>query len=202
MDLITFIKSLGYIGVWGSVFLESGVLVFFFLPGDSLLFAVGFLAFNGFFDFWAVTTGIWMSAILGNMLGYSLGKTVGMKLLQRSEMRFIKHKHLEMAQKFYKRYGGRTVITARFMPIIRTFVPFLAGVALMPYKTFMIYNVIGAFLWAYGMTFLGYFFGKMIPAESVDQYILPLILMIIIISMAPSAYHYYVDRKESLIDKD
>jgi membrane-associated protein len=194
-DLIAPIKSLGYAGIWATLFLECGVPFFFFLPGDSLLFMAGFLGSQNVFNIWVLVTGCFVFAILGETLGYYLGQKVGMKLFEKGDTRFIKIKHLEMTQRFFEKHGAVAVITARFMPIIRTFTPFLAGMAGMNFRTFMLYNVIGAALWAVGLPLLGFFFGKIIPPEQVDQYLLPIILLIIVISFLPSIIHFWKEHK-------
>lgn len=200
IEIIPVIKSLGYLGVWGMVFAESGIVFFFFLPGDSLLFTAGFLASQDYLNIWALVGGALVAAIVGNMLGYAVGKYVGLKLFAK-ETKFLKRKHLEMTQRFYEKHGAMAVISARFMPIIRTFVPFLAGVAQMDYKKFMMYSVTGAFVWVGGLCFFGYFFGKLLPADKVDQYLLPIIVAIIIVSFLPSLWHLHQERKAMKAEK-
>jgi membrane-associated protein len=195
VDLLGIIKTAGYAGIWGAVFLESGVPVFFFLPGDSLLFTAGFLASQGFLNIELLALGCFVAAVAGNMLGYEIGRRVGMKIFSRPEGRFVKRVHLEMTQRFYARHGAMAVITARFMPVIRTLVPFLAGVAQMPYRQFMAYTVVGAFLWGCCLTVAGYFFGQIIPPEHVDDYLLPIIVAIIILSFLPSVWHLHRERR-------
>ena len=197
LDILGLIKSLGYAGIWGAVFLESGVLAFFFLPGDSLLFTAGFLASQDFLNIYLLVAGCFVAAVTGNMLGYEIGRRVGLRLFARGDGRFVKRAHLEMTQRFYERHGAMAVITARFMPIIRTFVPFLAGVAQVPYRRFMLYTVVGAFLWGVCLTVAGFFFGRILPPEHVDQYLLPIIGGIILLSFLPSAWHLHRERKRS-----
>jgi membrane-associated protein len=197
LDILGLIKSLGYAGIWGAVFLESGVLAFFFLPGDSLLFTAGFLASQDFLNIYLLVAGCFVAAVTGNMLGYEIGRRVGLRLFARGDGRFVKRAHLEMTQRFYERHGAMAVITARFMPIIRTFVPFLAGVAQVPYRRFMLYTVVGAFLWGVCLTVAGFFFGRILPPEHVDQYLLPIIGGIIVLSFLPSAWHLHRERKRS-----
>lgn len=196
MELLSLIKSLGYLGIWGTVFAESGVLFLFFLPGDSLLFTAGFLASQGHLDIVILIIGCLIAAITGNMLGYEVGRRIGLKLFKDGESRFLKKKHLEMTQRFYNKHGRMTIIMARFMPIIRTFAPFLAGVVGMPYKIFMVYTIIGAFIWAGGLCVLGLFLGNIIPPEHIDEYLLPIIFAIIVVSLLPSFYHIYKEHKE------
>lgn len=194
IDVLALIKSLGYAGIWATVFAESGILFFFFMPGDSLLFTAGFLASQGFLNIWLLTGGCFIAAVTGNMCGYEIGRRVGLKLFAKGDTRLLKRKHLEMTQQFYERHGKMTLIMARFMPVIRTFTPFLAGVAGMPYPTFMIYTVIGAVLWVGGLCFLGLFLGNIIPPDHIDHYLLPIIVAIIILSFLPSLYHLYKER--------
>lgn len=196
MELLALIKSLGYLGIWVTVFAESGILFLFFLPGDSLLFTAGFLASQKHLEIKLLTVGCIIAAITGNMLGYEVGRRTGLKLFKHGESRFLKKKHLEMTQRFYNKHGRMTIIMARFMPIIRTFAPFLAGVVGMPYKIFMLYTVIGAFLWAGGLCLMGLFLGNIIPPEHIDEYLLPIIFAIIIVSLLPSFYHMYKEHKE------
>lgn len=197
LDPLTLIKSLGYAGVWSILFLESGVPFFFFLPGDSLLFTAGFLASQGFLNIWVLTFGGLIAAITGNLLGYEIGRRTGLKLFEKGDTKFLKRKHLEMTQRFYEEHGRMTIIMARFMPIVRTFAPFCAGMVRMPYREFMLYTVIGAFLWVVGLTVLGLAVGEMIPAEQIDHYLLPIIVAIIILSFLPSAWHFYKERKRN-----
>ncbi|MBU0800563.1 MAG: VTT domain-containing protein [Alphaproteobacteria bacterium] len=197
LDLLAVIKTMGYAGIWGTVFLESGVLVFFFLPGDSLLFTAGFLASQHFLNIHILAAGCFVAAVLGNMLGYEIGKRVGLRLFAKGDRRFLKRAHLDMTQRFYARHGAMAVISARFMPVIRTFVPFLAGVAQMPYKRFFTYTVIGAFLWGVCLTVAGFFFGRVLPPEHVDTYLLPIIIAIIILSFLPSLWHLHRERKHA-----
>lgn len=197
LDLVALIKTLGYFGVWGTVFAESGILFCFFFPGDSLLFTAGFLASQELFNILILTAGVFVAAVTGNMLGYWVGKHIGLKIFAKGDTKFLKLKHLQMAQRFYNSHGGKAIIMARFMPIIRTFVPFLAGVVQMDYKLFMTYNFIGAAVWAVGLCFFGFFFGKLLPADQVDKYLMPIILAIIILSVLPSVYHIYKEHKLS-----
>lgn len=195
LDLVGAIKAVGYAGIWGTVFLESGVLVFFFMPGDSLLFTAGFIASQGYLHIGILAAGCFVAAVTGNMLGYEVGRRVGMRIFAHGDRRFIKTEHLELTRNFYARHGAMAVISARFMPIVRTFVPFLAGVAQMPYRQFMLYTVIGAFLWGVCLTVAGYYFGRLLPPEHIDRFLLPIILCIIVASFIPSALHLRHERK-------
>lgn len=202
LEPLTLIKSLGYAGVWSILFLESGVPFFFFLPGDSLLFTAGFLASQGFLNVWFLIGGGLFAAITGNMLGYEIGRRFGLKLFEKGDTRFIKRQHLEMTQRFYEKHGRMTIIMARFMPIVRTFAPFLAGMVQMPYREFFIHTVTGAILWVAGLCTLGYLAGNVIPADQVDRYLLPIILAIIVLSVMPSLLHIHKERKAMKAEKD
>jgi len=194
-DLLQLIKSFGYLGVWAIVFAESGLLIGFFLPGDSLLFTAGFLSSQGFLNIYLLILGSFICAVLGDNVGYATGNRVGRRLFNRSDSWFFHKKHLNRAQAFYAKHGKKTIILARFMPIVRTFAPIVAGVGNMPYRTFFAYNIIGGAVWTVGVTLLGFFLGQIIP--DVDKYLLPIILIIIIVSIAPSIFHLYQEKKSS-----
>ena len=190
-DLQTLIKTFGYPLVWGIVFAESGLMVGFLLPGDSLLFVAGFmcsLAKTGL-DIRVMAFGCFVFAVVGDSVGYYTGKRFGRKLFDKEDSKFFKKKHLIAAEDFFSIQGKTAIILARFMPFIRTFAPIVAGIAAMRYQTFMQYNVVGGFGWAIGLTALGYFLGKTIPPEQIDQYLLPIVLGIMFISLAPSIFH-------------
>lgn len=186
-DLPNLIKAVGYAGLFGIVFAESGLFVGFFLPGDSLLFTAGFLASQGFLDVKTLMLITFLGAILGDSFGYAFGKKVGPMIFKKEDSLFFHKDHLERARRFYEKYGGKTLILARFMPIVRTFAPILAGVGRMRYSTFLVYNVVGGFLWSVGVTWLGYYLGNTIPG--VDRYLIPIILFIIFLSVSPEIWH-------------
>lgn len=188
LDLITLIRSVGYAGIFAIVFAESGVFLGLFLPGDSLLFTAGFLAAQGYLDIWFLITGCFLAAVLGDNFGYAFGRRVGPRVFRREDSLLFHRAHLDRAQRFYERHGGKTLILARFLPVIRTFAPILAGVGRMPYRVFFFYNVVGAALWAIGLTALGYWLGSAIP--NVDRYLLPIVLAIVIISALPGAIQF------------
>lgn len=194
-DILALIKAIGYFGVWGIVFAESGIIFAFFLPGDSLLFTAGVLSAQGTLNIVTLATGCFIAALTGNMLGYEVGRRVGLRLFKNGDTRFLKKKHLEMTQSFFNKHGKMAIILARFLPIIRTFMPFLAGVAQVPYRLFFLYSLIGALAWAVGLTVLGYFLGELIPADKLDSYLIPIILAIIVASIAPSLWHIHQEMK-------
>ncbi len=193
-DLIKIIESIGYLGVFAIVFAESGLLIGAFLPGDSLLFTAGFLASQGFFDIWLLAPMTFIAAVLGDSVGYTFGHKIGKKLFQKEDSIFFHKKHLVRAQKFYEKHGGKAVTIARFLPIVRTFAPIVAGMGDMQYKRFLFFNVIGAFLWAVCIPILGFYLGNVIPG--VDKYLLPILAFIIIISVLPTAIHIIRERKD------
>jgi membrane-associated protein len=182
-DPTLLIQAGGYVGIGLAIFAESGVLVGLFLPGDSLLFAAGVLAGGGLLSIWILVPVIVAAAILGDSAGYWFGRRVGTALFTREDSRFFKQEYVHRTQKFYEKYGGRAVILARFVPIVRTLAPILAGVGAMHYRTFLSYNVIGAFVWGAGVTLLGYFLGILIP--DAEHYLLPISVVIIIASFLP-----------------
>ncbi|MBF8280667.1 MAG: hypothetical protein HW383_440 [Candidatus Magasanikbacteria bacterium] len=186
-DLVNLIKTVGYLGIFGIVFAESGLLIGFFLPGDSLLFTAGFLASQNVLNIWVTVIGAFICAVAGDSVGYSIGRRLGPALFKREDSLFFHKDHLARAQKFYERHGGKTIILARFMPIVRTFAPVIAGVGRMRYAAFLTYNVIGGGLWAIGITLLGYFLGSVVPG--IDKYLAPIIILIILLSIAPSVIH-------------
>ena len=186
-DLVMFIKAAGYLGIFGTVFAESGLFFGFFLPGDSLLFTAGFLASQGYFNILFLSMFCFLGAVLGDSFGYAFGKKTGLKLFAMENSLIFKKSHLEKARVFYETYGGKTIILARFIPIIRTFAPILAGVGVMKYSVFLSYNIIGGALWAVGLPFLGYFLGNVIP--DVDKYLILIITAIIIASIFPPIIH-------------
>lgn len=190
-DIETLIKTVGMIGVWIIVFAESGLLIGFFLPGDSLLFTAGFLASQGFLDIYPLTIGAFIAAVLGDNVGYSFGHKVGKRLFQREDSILFHKDHLRKAQEFYKKHGKKTIILARFVPVVRTFAPIVAGMGDMEYKTFFVYNIVGGLLWAVGLTLLGYQLGHSIPEA--DKYIELIVIAIIIISLLPTFYHLLKD---------
>lgn len=195
-DLFSIIKTVGLFGVVAIVFAESGLLIGFFLPGDSLLFTAGFLASQGFFDIYLLATLCFVAAVVGDSVGYSFGKRVGPKLFTKEDSIWFHKKHLAKAQHFYEEHGRKTIVLARFLPVVRTFAPIVAGIGNMEYKTFLMFNIIGGFLWAVGLTVAGYLLGNIIPADQVDKYLLPIILGIIVLSVAPTAIHILKDQEQ------
>lgn len=199
-DLTELIKTVGYIGIFAIIFAESGLLIGFFLPGDSLLFTAGFLASDAARAIWrdqpgfslpVLLIGCFLSAVAGDSVGYMFGRRVGRRLFQREDSLFFHKKNIYRAQAFYEKHGAKTIVIARFIPIVRTFAPIVAGIGDMHYPRFITYNLIGGLLWAVGVTLLGYFLGSLIP--DVDTYLLPIIVVILFVSVAPGIYHVLKD---------
>ncbi len=183
VNLVSLIETIGYIGVFAIVFAETGLFLGFFFPGDSLLFVAGFLASQNLFSLPLLLGGIFLAGVLGNAFGYEFGRRVGPKIFSREDSLIFKKAHVLKAQAFYDKHGPKTIVLARFMPIVRTFAPIVAGVANMRYRTFFIYNLIGSLAWTLGLVLMGYSLGSVID---VDRYLLPIILVIVIISFAPA----------------
>ncbi|HVJ81874.1 MAG TPA: VTT domain-containing protein [Planctomycetia bacterium] len=183
------------------VFSETGLLVGFFLPGDSLLFATGFLASpaaagpDGKPVFDLVTLWVLLSAvaIAGDAVNYALGWLLGAKVLEKGRLRFVKHEHLVQAHEFYERHGPKAIVLARFVPIVRTFVPFIAGVARMSYFKFAVYNVIGGIGWVISMSVIGYFLGQV---PFVQRHFEKFVVGIVIVSVLPIVFEYFRARRQ------
>jgi membrane-associated protein len=186
--LISLVREIGYPGLFLVVFLESGVFFGFFLPGSSMLFTAGLLATRGFFNPLYLIALLWLAAVLGDSAGYWFGNTVGVRLFLRPGSTWFRRDYLEKAKNFYDRHGVRTVVFARFIPIIRTFVPIIAGVVNMRYRLFLAYNILGGFVWAAGLTFLGYYLGEKVPL--VQTYLTPIIIVIIIVTCIPLLWEF------------
>jgi len=188
-DPITVIKAGGYMLIALLVFGESGVLIGIFFPGDSLLFAAGLLAAGDFLSFGPLVLLVVVAAILGDSVGYWFGTHVGPALFRREDSRFFKQEYLKRTEQFYQKYGGRALILARFVPIVRTLAPILAGVGSMEYRQFISYNAIGGLLWGSGVVSLGFFLGNVIPNS--DRYILPLTLAVVVVSFIPILINFF-----------
>jgi membrane-associated protein len=179
------IGTFGLIGVLVIVFAESGLLIGFFLPGDSLLFTTGLLVTTGKLDdlpLWAVCTLIVLAAIIGDQVGYLFGRKVGPALFKRPDSKLFKQENVEKAHEFFEKYGPKSLVLARFVPIVRTFTPIIAGVSRMNYRSFITYNIIGGMLWGAGVTLLGAALGKV---EFVHKHIEAILILIVLISVVP-----------------
>ena len=183
LDPILIIKAVGVIGIILIVFAETGLFFGFFFPGDSLLFTAGIFASQGFFNIEILIIGCIIAAILGDSVGYWSGKRYGRQLFDRDVGFFFKKKRLYDAELFYEKHGKSTIIIARFVPIIRTFAPIVAGIGKMNYSSFISYNIFGGIFWVSGLLLLGYYLGGMIPNP--DAYIIPIAFLIIVLSFIP-----------------
>ena len=179
------IEAVGTLGLFAIVFAESGLLIGFFLPGDSLLFTAGLLASQGRLNFPVIAVGCFVAAVAGDQVGYAFGNRVGPALFRRPDSRFFKKENVERAQAYFDKHGVKTIVLARFVPVVRTFAPIVAGVGSMHYRTFVTYNIVGGLLWGVGVTTLGYLLGETIP--DIDKYLLPVIAVIVALSILPIA---------------
>lgn len=184
--------TLGYAMLFGVVFAETGLLMGFFLPGDSLLFTVGVVAGAGHLDIVLINILLMVAAVVGDGVGYYLGRRTGPAIFNRPDSRFFKQEHVQRTHEFYEKHGGKTIIYARFVPIIRTFAPFVAGVGQMSYSRFLSFNIFGGIGWVFSMTMLGYFLGG-VPI--VQRHFEKVILGIIFISVLPILIEFMKSRK-------
>ncbi len=196
-DLRGLVQWAGYVGLTGIIFAETGLLVGFFLPGDSLLVTAGLLASQPGFGLNVYLLGLILSiaAIVGDSVGYAIGRATGPRIFTRENSLLFNRKHLQRAHAFYERHGGKTIILARFMPIVRTFAPVVAGVAEMEYRSFVAFNVIGGLLWVWSMLFVGYFLGRWVPG--IDKHIESVILVVIFLSILPGIVGWWRERHRS-----
>lgn len=195
-DVDSIIKSGGIILISLIVFAESGLLVGFFLPGDTLLFAAGLAASQGQVSLVVLIIAIIVAAILGDNVGYTLGQKAGPKIFQKKDGIIFRREYIEQAEKFYEKHGGKTIIMARFVPMVRTFAPVVAGAGKMPRERFMFFNVLGGILWGAGMPLLGYFVGNKIP--HLDKYIEVVMIAIILASFGLAILHLLKDKTTRL----
>jgi len=184
------VRAFGYFGLTAVIFVETGLLLGFFLPGDSLLVTAGLLASQPEFGLNVYLLGgiLSVAAIAGDQLGFVIGRATGPRIFTRENSLLFNRKHLVRAHDFYERHGGKTIVIARFVPIIRTFAPVVAGVAQMRYRDFVVFNIFGGILWIWSMLFVGYFLGRYFPG--VDRHIEKVILLVIFLSLLPGIVHW------------
>jgi membrane-associated protein len=199
LDAENLIDTFGLLGIFLIVFAESGLLIGFFLPGDSLLFTAGFLASSPssvddalHLPLVPLLLGTWIAAVAGDQVGYVFGQRVGPALFRRPDSRFFKQENVDKAQAFFDRYGPKAIVLARFVPIVRTFTPITAGVSRMQYRTFVTFNVIGGTIWAFGVTLLGFFLGQV---DVIEENLELAILTVVAISCAPIAIELWRARR-------
>lgn len=200
-DINSLIQSGGILIVAFIVFAESGLLIGFWLPGDTLLLGAGIIAAQGEINLFLLIFTVVLAAIIGDNLGYSIGKRTGHKIFNKEDGIFFQKDHVRRAERFYEEHGGKTIILARFIPVVRTFAPLVAGVGKMDHKKFLIYNIVGALLWGAGVVLLGYWFGSKIP--HLEQYIQYVLIAIIVFSLGSSVVHILREEKirKRLIEK-
>ena len=186
------IQAFGVLGVSVIIFAESGLFFGFFLPGDSIIFTAGVLASQGYLNIAWLVIGTWIAAVVGDSVGYWFGARIGIKIFNKEKSFLFNKKYPERASEFYARHGSRAIILARFVPIVRTFVPIMAGVGKMHYQKFLTYNIVGGTIWTVGLSLGGYFLGRSIP--NIDNYIIPIVIAIIIISLIPAVYEFTKNR--------
>lgn len=197
-NVITLFGAWAYVLLFAIIFAETGLIITPFLPGDSLLFAVGALAGGGFLDIWTVYIVMMVAAIAGDTVNYWVGHHFGPKVFAKENSRFFNKASLEKTREFYEKHGGKAIILARFLPIIRTFAPFVAGIGKMHYNTFLFYNAVGAFLWVTSLTFVGYFFGELPFVKAHFEYV---VVGIIAISFVPLLIEFVKHKREPKISK-
>jgi len=194
-DLEQLAITAGYIGLFVIIYAETGLLIGFFLPGDSLLVTTGLLAERGHFSVFILIPLLVVAAIAGDATGYQIGRAAGPRLFNRDDSRWFKRSHLERAQDFYDRHGGKTIVIARFLAIVRTFAPTVAGAARMGYPQFALYNMVGGSLWVSSMILLGFAFGSALPNP--DILFIPAVGLVILASIAPGLWHLYRERRSN-----
>ncbi|MBB1554685.1 VTT domain-containing protein [Candidatus Saccharibacteria bacterium] len=199
MEALThIITSVGFIAVLIVIYAESGLLIGFLLPGDSLLFTAGYLVLlgNGAFaiNIHLFVLLLWIAAVLGDNTGYLFGKRVGRKLFQRKNSRFFKQEYLVRAEAFFKKHGPIAIVLARFVPVVRTFTPIVAGSGKMRYRTFFTYNIIGGFLWVALFTYAGYLIGEKLQSMGINVELVA--LGVIALSLAPIALHFLLSKRK------
>jgi len=194
-DVEFLVRTGGLVALIVIVFVETGLLVGFFLPGDSLLVTAGIFAARGDLDLVTLNASLSLAAIAGDSVGYGIGVRTGPKIFTREDSLFFNRKHLISAKEFYERHGGFTIFIARFMPIIRTFAPVVAGVGAMQYRKFIAYNVFGGIFWVLSMTLAGYFLGTLVP--NIQERIHLVIAVVIVLSLLPAIIKFFSERSKA-----
>jgi membrane-associated protein len=198
-NLVNLFGPWTYVILFLIIFAETGLVVTPFLPGDSLLFVIGTLAGSGYLNIWVCYVSLLVAAIVGDSVNYWIGHKMGPKVFAKENSLIFKKAYLEKTREFYEKHGKKTIILARFAPIIRTFAPFVAGVGNMHYQTFFLYNVIGAFIWVTSLLFAGYFFGSLPWVKANFEYI---VYVIIIVSVLPMVIEYIQHKRGPRLSKE
>lgn len=181
---------LGGLAIIGAIiFAETGLLIGFFLPGDTLLFTAGFFAAQGHLPLAGVMAVIFIAAIIGDNVGYTVGKKSGPRLFKKQDGLIFRQEYILKAEKFYEEHGGKTIILARFVPIVRTFAPIVAGIGKMDHKRFMAYNIVGSAIWTGSIVLLGYWLGSLIDPHTMEKYIIAAVLLATLVTVGPTLYH-------------
>ncbi len=196
-DLETLIKTVSYLGLFGIVFAETGLLVGFFLPGDTLLITAGLLAAQGVVKLPLVMLACGLGALVGDSVGYFLGHRFGPLVFNRPENRFLDPKHVERANHYFKKYGAVSFIIARFIPVVRTIAPTLAGVSQIPYRVFLGYSVLAASIWAIGLPIVGFYLGQLLGAERLEKYIYLIVGTGIAVSVLGAGLEFWRSRRHA-----
>lgn len=195
VDLETLIETVGYAGLFAIVFAETGLLVGFFLPGDTLLITTGLVAQRGVLDIRILIPLLIIAAITGDATGYQIGKHTGPRIFNREDSRLFHRKHIERAKVFYEKHGGKTIVLARFLAIVRTFAPTVAGAAQMPYLRFAMFNIAGGVAWITSMLLIGYFVGEAVP--NLEVFFLFVVGFFFVVSILPGAWHVWRERRKA-----
>lgn len=193
LDLQQLLIHFGALTVFAVIFAESALI--FFLPGDSFLFVAGVAASQGYLNLWEIMFLGLIGAVVGNNVGYWLGRRYGIRLFRHDKALLFQKSHVTKVEQYYDRYGPLTVILARFTPAIRTLAPIAAGIARMNYRTFFIYNITGALLWIISMTLAGFWLGNIV--HNIDRYILPFVVAVVVLSVLPGVWSYWRERRKN-----
>lgn len=193
LDPTSLLEGAGILGglaiIGAIIFAETGLLIGFFLPGDTLLFTAGFFAAQGHLPLAGVMAVIFFSAIIGDNVGYTVGKKSGPRLFKKQDGLIFRQEYILKAEKFYEKHGGKTIILARFVPIVRTFAPIVAGIGKMDHKRFMAYNIVGSAIWTSSIVLLGYWLGNLIDPHTMEKYIIVAVMLATAITVGPTLYH-------------
>jgi len=192
-DVTHILQTGGYVLIAAIIFAESGMMVGFFFPGDTLLFSAGILAASGKLSIAGVLVVIAIAAILGDNVGYQIGKSLGRRLFRKPDGVIFRKEYIDRAEKFYEKYGSKTMLLAHFVPVVRSFAPVTAGAGNMPRKLFILFDAIGDIAWTLLVTLLGYYVGSKIP--HVERYIEPVLILVVLVFLAPTIYHLLRDPK-------
>ena len=202
-NIIEFLTTRGlpltYAGLVFIVFAETGLAMGFFLPGDSLLVVAGLFAASGKLNVFILLFTLFVAAVVGDAVGYYSGLKLGPRVFTRQKSFFFRPSHLEKAHAFYEKYGGKTIIIARFVPIVRTFAPIVAGAARMSYRQFAVYNIVGGFLWVFSMILAGYFLGSLVERAfgiRLEDHIEKVVIVVVFLSLLPPLFEYFKSRRE------